>query len=1070
MDNRLYALNPDGTKKWHFTTGDHIPSSPAIGFDGTIYIGSVDNNLYAINPDGTEKWHFTADSGIRWSSPTIDHNGTVYIGSLDNKFYAINPDGTEKWNYKIDDKVDSDAYDVESSAAIGSDGTIYFGCNNGKLYALNQDGTKKWDFTYGVYSGTSPTIGPDDTIYIGSWSNERLYAINPDGTEKWSYITGAIRDSSPTIGSDGTIYTGAGLYYFYAINPNGTKKWHFTTGDHILSSASIGSDGTIFVGSLDNNLYAINPNGTEKWRFLTGDRIASSPVIDSDGTIYIGSDDSKLYAIGEGSFPPIADAGFDQIVNEGDLVQFNGSASYQDSGTIEIYEWDFDASYDSDSDGNQTNDVDATGPTPTHIYGDDGIYTVTLKVTDDASKTDLDQCNVSVNNVAPTITLMMTYPDDEGSRVTFEAEAIDPGSDDVTFSWELEYGPSVENTYYNDLVGPEPFYDPGINEIKTPLGNFPFQISDVKTHVYGDNYDYTINLTVTDDDGGESTYTTTVTVNNLAPSIIEINIPSQVDEGSLTLFEVLTSDQGSDDLTFTWDFELGPTITNVHYNDGVGLDPYPSPWGDFPFDVWDTLNHAYGDDGVYALSLSIEDDDGGITTYTTDINVQNVAPTIDLVTASGGDEGAAITFSSTSTDPGSDDLTFTWNWGDGTEDTMNIHYNDGTEPDPLKSPLGVYPFTTTDTVSHIYGDDGDYTITLTVEDDDGGLATYTTTVTIDNVAPTIEPFGPFTVDEFSLLEITAISTDPGSDDLTFTWEFEMGPTTTNVYYNDGVDPDPYPSPLGTYPYSSPDSVEHTYGDNGIYPVTLTVSDDDGGITTFTTNITVNNVAPTIATMEAYMYVNFSLRVAGEKYHSVGIHLYEDDVEIWNAQVTREPGNPDEQAAALLDFSINLGSKYCAIVDYIPNDPRINGNVWGGNPVWIDLEFQDGTTERLHHTFNVRQSDWDSDHWNHIDPWEVDLTGKIYRHDITFEALASDPGSDDLTFVWDFGDGGSAGPNTYFNNGISPDLFPSPEINPMNSFDSVMHAYTSLGSYTITLTIVDDDGGIAITTFTIILPG
>jgi len=213
-----------------------------------------------------------------------------------------------------------------------------------------------------------------------------------------------------------------------------------------------------------------------------------------------------------------------------------------------------------------------------------------------------------------------------------------------------------------------------------------------------------------------------------------------------------------------------------------------------------------------------------------------------------------------------------------------------------------------------------------------------------------------------------------------------------------------------------------------------------------------------------MYVNFTTRVAGEKWHSVNMSLYEDDVKIWNTEVTRQPGNPDEQSVSLTDCKINLESSYRAIVDYLPNDPRINGNVWGGNPVWILLEFQDGTSEKLHHTFNVRKADWNSDHWNHIDPWEVDLTGIIHRHNITFEAQAVDPGSDDLTFNWTFGEGGTTGPNTYYNNGISPDPYPSPEINPMNAIDIVMYAYTTSGSYTVVLVVTDDDSGITSTTF------
>ncbi|UCG69122.1 MAG: PKD domain-containing protein, partial [Thermoplasmata archaeon] len=263
---------------------------------------------------------------------------------------------------------------------------------------------------------------------------------------------------------------------------------------------------------------------------------------------------------------------------------------------------------------------------------------------------------------------------------------------------------------------------------------------------------------------------------------------------------------------------------------------------------------------------------------------------------------------------------------------------------------------------------------------------------------------------------------------------------------------------------------HTYGDNGVFIVRLTIEDDDGGLTTYVTNITVNNVAPKIESVEAYMHVNFTLRVAGEKYHSVNITLFEDDAEIWSEQVTRQPGSPDEQAATLTGYNINFGCTYRAVVDYIPNDPRVNGNVWGGNPVWFILEFQDGTSEKLHHTFNVRQSDWNSDHWNHIDQWEVDLTEIIYKHNITFEATASDPGSDDLIFEWDFGDGGTAGPNIYFNDGLDPDPFPSPEVNPISVTDTVMYAYSMSGNYTVTLNVTDDDGEVTTTTLIIMIPG
>ena len=49
-DKKFYAINPDGTLKWSYETGDKIECSPAIDSDGTVYIGSFDDKLYAFGP------------------------------------------------------------------------------------------------------------------------------------------------------------------------------------------------------------------------------------------------------------------------------------------------------------------------------------------------------------------------------------------------------------------------------------------------------------------------------------------------------------------------------------------------------------------------------------------------------------------------------------------------------------------------------------------------------------------------------------------------------------------------------------------------------------------------------------------------------------------------------------------------------------------------------------------------------------------------------------------------------------------------------------------------------------
>ena len=69
-----------------------MDSSPAIGSDGTVYVGSVDKKVYAINgKSGDKLWEFITGSNV-WSSPAIGPDGTVYVGSADKKLYAFKTD------------------------------------------------------------------------------------------------------------------------------------------------------------------------------------------------------------------------------------------------------------------------------------------------------------------------------------------------------------------------------------------------------------------------------------------------------------------------------------------------------------------------------------------------------------------------------------------------------------------------------------------------------------------------------------------------------------------------------------------------------------------------------------------------------------------------------------------------------------------------------------------------------------------------------------------------------------------------------------------------------------------
>jgi len=88
--------------KWTFDVGGKIRgATPCNSFDGTIYLGNYDgSDIIAVNPDGTEKWRKYIGGDVE-SAPAIGEDGTVYIGdgredgSL-HAFGSVDPNAPEK--------------------------------------------------------------------------------------------------------------------------------------------------------------------------------------------------------------------------------------------------------------------------------------------------------------------------------------------------------------------------------------------------------------------------------------------------------------------------------------------------------------------------------------------------------------------------------------------------------------------------------------------------------------------------------------------------------------------------------------------------------------------------------------------------------------------------------------------------------------------------------------------------------------------------------------------------------------------------------------------------------------
>jgi outer membrane protein assembly factor BamB len=338
----LHAINTDGTEKWFTvlrTGGFDDTTTPAVGADGTVYVGMADR-LAAFNPsNGTEKWHtqFYPLSGHDPSSPAIytdpiTSREIIFLSS-DNaenisafltdgsRLPPPQPDATGWWPV-------SNGQEPEPSCTVGPNGTVFCPFDDGSVVAYAQDATTLWGKGNGFdpFSGWftvaethTPELTPDLTgrVYIGSSdsldSMAWAYALDATtGEEKWhlQLPTGSRSIlSSACVYNDLVYFTTTGSPQLVAADAaTGIPRWTFSVASGDVgswSSPAVTSDGTVIFGSWDHNLYAVSPPasgvgaGTMLWSFTgAGGEIVSSPVIaPSDNTIYVGSADGNLYAI-----------------------------------------------------------------------------------------------------------------------------------------------------------------------------------------------------------------------------------------------------------------------------------------------------------------------------------------------------------------------------------------------------------------------------------------------------------------------------------------------------------------------------------------------------------------------------------------------------------------------------------------------------------------------------------------------------------------------------------------------------------------------------------------------------
>lgn len=285
------------------------------------------------------------------------------------------------------------------------------------------------------------------------------------------------------------------------------------------------------------------------------------------------------------------------------------------------------------------------------------------------------------------------------------------------------------------------------------------------SHDYSSSDSYTIILTVTDDNGAESSASKTAIITSAPP---------------VAAFTTSCTD-------LDCDFNASSS------SDDVGIVSYSWDFGDGGIDNVSAPSHPYSADGSYTVKLTVTDADSNSSSSSTDVSVSAGGGSVSPPTASFASSCPDLSCSfdaSASSDSDGSIVGYSWDFGDGGIDTI-------VNPD------------------HTYTLEGDYTVLLTVTDDDGLTSSSQQELSVS--IPNNPPSAVFTFSCADLVcDFISTSSDTDGTIASHSWDFGDG----------GSDITSTPS--------------YTYASVGSYSVQLTVTDNDGASSSASQSVTVSN--------------------------------------------------------------------------------------------------------------------------------------------------------------------------------------------------------------------------------------
>ena len=714
--------------------------------------------------------------------------------------------------------------------------------------------------------------------------------------------------------------------------------------------------------------------------------------------------------------PPVADFTYQpQNPTTADTVYFNSTA-YDPDGEITNYTWEF-------GDGSI-----AYGENVVHRYTEPGEYLVNLTVKDnnDAINTTLKIINVSSHHDVY-IKKDYTGSYNTGIRIDNQTTQGIPPDKNLTIGEVYIIKYKVVN---NGTAGPE------TTHITVTISNYTGWSKEIANYTKNINKYHLGAVSWNTTDLSPGRYN--ITINASIPNDVHPWDNERTREVSIIAGEAPHNLPPVANFTYE---PLQPTTQQTIYFNSTSYDPdgyitnYIWSFGDGGMEYSRNVTHQYMDNGFYTVNLTVRDNKNVTGFIEKTVTVANQPPNAEFIyEPENPTTGDTVYFNSTSTDLDGRIVNWTWDMGDGT-----ILYGEK--------------------VTHQYMDDGVYTVSLTVRDDDNATSSTTKNLLIKNQPPnanfTYEPAFPST---YTMIYFNSTSYDKDGNIVNYTWSFGDGDTAYG------------------------ENVTHLYTDDGVYIVNLTVVDDDDAVASIEKTVFVNNQPPVanftfepnapVANDTIYFnststdidgrIVNWTWRFGdgGTAYGEKVTHIYLDNKPYNVTLVVMD----DDNATVYIQKMIDVGNQPPnANFTFNPTNPLTYTMVYfnsnsmdaDGNIVSWRWEFDDGHAaygEKVKHCFTedgvynvkliVKDDDgaYGSTEKTLVVENRPPVAGFTYmplrptiEDNIVFNSTSYDLDGRITSWVWSFGDGSS------------------------KQGEKVVHRYQNQGVYVVTLTVKDNKG-------------